>query len=180
MVRNIPLPLEFIAGWIVSVIAIYNVLHIQLVEINWTKNLSEISEQKKNYKSEINAQEVDDFVRLWPEFKKFGLADGLFESYNIESKLDDIDFTTKMWFVYHKTDIDRFFYIQDRISSIRQIIKLKKHAIGLMVQLKKRSDDISKQMYAKQEAICNDNAGFSTAEFNIVASKDIIFKQLFD
>ena len=82
------------------------VLKCQVSEPGWERSNIEISLKQQNYTAEITAEELDEFIKLWPQFKELGFADDLIVSYRIDRPSKFIDWKSKIWFVYHKWDVD--------------------------------------------------------------------------
>lgn len=96
--------------WVgVCLLLLFSVFKCQISESVWERSNAEILAKKQNYKAEISKEELDDFIRLWPQFKELGLADDLIVSYEVDRPSKFIDWKSKIWFVYHKWDADRFF-----------------------------------------------------------------------
>ena len=53
------------------------VLKCQVSEPGWERSNIEISLKQQNYTAEITAEELDEFIKLWPQFKELGFADDL-------------------------------------------------------------------------------------------------------
>lgn len=75
----------------VCLLLLFSVFKCQISESVWERSNAEILAKKQNYKAEISKEELDDFIRLWPQFKELGLADDLIVSYEVDRPSKFID-----------------------------------------------------------------------------------------
>lgn len=160
-------------------VLIVGVLKCQISESGWDRSVKEISLKQQHYRVEITAAELDSFIKLWPQFKKLGFADDLIVSYQIERPSKFVDWKTKIWFVYHKWDADRFFYVQQRIASLLHTIGVRRNAKALIKLLENREDEVSKSMIDLQKKRY-DAEQIDLNELNLVLAKETVLKELFD
>lgn len=86
---------------------------------------------------------------------------------------------SKIWFVYHKWDADRFFYVQQRTTALLYILSVRRNAKALVTQLQNREDEASKQMLAIQEQRSRIGEE-DLPELSLVAEKENVLKKLFE
>lgn len=163
----------------VCLLLLFSVFKCQISESVWERSNAEILAKKQNYKAEISKEELDDFIRLWPQFKELGLADDLIVSYEVDRPSKFIDWKSKIWFVYHKWDADRFFYVQQRTTALLYILSVRRNAKALVTQLQNRENEASKQMLAIQEQRSRIGEE-DLPELSLVAEKENVLKKLFE
>ena len=57
----------------ICIFLIIQVSKCQVTETIWNRANLEIIAKQQNYKAEITASELDDFIRLWPQYKQLKL-----------------------------------------------------------------------------------------------------------
>ena len=164
---------------VLCVCLIFSVLKCQVAELGWERFKEEIAEKQQKYTEKISAEELDDFISSWAQFKKLGWADDLMVSYKISSPSKFMDWKIKIWFVYHKWDADRFFYVQQRLSALLYTLSVRRHAEELISMLQNRTDSVAKQMLEiqKQRSLSGQE---DLDELNLVESKEEVLKKLFE
>ncbi len=164
---------------VLGILSIILILKCQITETTWQRSNKEIELKKQGYKTELSQEEINAFIRVWPEFKKLGFADDLIVSYKIDSPSKFIDWKTQIWFVYHKWDADRFFYVQQRLVSLLHSLGVKRNAHALIAHLEKRNDDLSKDMILLQKRRIEAEEGTSK-ELEMVAEKETVLRKMFE
>ena len=162
-----------------GVLLILAVLRCQITEPVWKQSEREISYKQQKYTDVITREELNDFIRLWPQFKELGMADDMIVSYRIDRPSKFIDWKTKVWFVYHRWDADRFFYVQQRLISLLHTLGARRNAQALLSQLEGRDDEISKSMIDLQKKRMNTGHD-DEAELRMVEQKEKILKKMFE
>ena len=62
---------------VLCVCLILSVLKCQVAELGWDRFKEEIAVKQQGYTEKISAEELDDFISLWTQFKELGWADDL-------------------------------------------------------------------------------------------------------
>ena len=155
------------------------VLKCQVSEPGWERSNIEISLKQQNYTAEITAEELDEFIKLWPQFKELGFADDLIVSYRIDRPSKFIDWKSKIWFVYHKWDADRFFYVQQRTAALLFALNVRRDAVALMDMLYDRPEQVAQQMFEVQE-LRSKVGDEDLNDLKLVESREAILKKLFN
>ena len=163
----------------ICIFLIFYVSKCQVTETVWERANLEIIAKQQNYKAEITAAELDDFIRLWPQYKQLKLNSGLVVSYQVEKPSDLLDWKSKVWFVYHRWDADRFFYVQQRIAALLYTLSTQRNAEALLRQLRERKkSSIVKQMIEVQEQRRKSGDGYQS-ELDLIAARESVLKELF-
>lgn len=155
------------------------VVKCRMPETGWERSVAEIARKQQNYKATLTAEEIDSFIVLWPQFKALGFADGLVVSYRIDRPSKFLGWQTKIWFVYHKWDADRFFYVQQRIAYLLYMLKAHRRAKAFILQLQNRPDRLSQSMLSLQQKRMG-TGDSNEAELALVADREKVLKKLFE
>lgn len=165
---------------VIGICLILYITKCQVTETAWERSNLEILTKQQSYKAEITEEELDDFIRLWPQYEELGFDDGFVVSYQVERPSQLLDWKSKVWFVYHKWDADRFFYVQQRISALLYTLNIRRNAKALIRQLKEREDtSIVRQMMKVQKQRSKAGEGNKT-ELQLVAAREEVLKKLFE
>lgn len=157
--------------FIIGVVAIVAVCRCQLGE-NPLAHYEQIMAQKRmHYATEISADEINGFVRLWPEYKKLGLDKDFNVSYMAVLPEEAMDWQHKLWFMYHHWDANRFFYVQQRIGYLLQAIEIRRNAQAVLDVLEDRHSPLDEQMKELQRLRIN-AAVISFSELVLVSSRE--------
>lgn len=90
---------------------------------------------------EISAPELDSFLTLWPAYVREGIADLGYSqiSLSMETSVKNMNKKAAAWFAEKNWDIDRFYYIEQRLRTILKTIEVDKQISdnieGLKTQL---------------------------------------------
>lgn len=90
---------------------------------------------------EISAPELDSFLALWPAYVREGIADLGYSqiSLSMATSVKDMNKKAAAWFAEKNWDIDRFYYIEQRLRTILKTIEVDKQISdnieGLKTQL---------------------------------------------
>lgn len=140
-------PLFFICG----LLAIVAVARCQMVETTWHRSGDIMSEKRSRYTKELNLEEVNDFVKRWPEFNELKMLDGV-DMTNIETKLADVlTWKMRIWFMYRHWDAERFFYVHNRLVALLEEVKVRREAQNIIKHLTGRKDALALQMINLQK-----------------------------
>jgi len=161
-----------------SAVFIIFILQCHISETVWFSSQKELREQKKYYTAEISAKELDTFIRYWPEYNKLALAQDMNISYKTELPSRFSDWKTRMWFVYHHLDINRFFYVQQRVISLLRTIETRRRAEALIEEFAASKKKIAIEMVDLQKKILKAEK-IDDIEFLIVSAREEKLKELF-
>ena len=132
--------------FIIGVLAIISVARCQMVETSWHRAGGIMEEKRSHYTEEINLEELNWFIKTWPEFNELNMFEGV-DRLNLANKLsDELTLKMRIWFVYRHWDAERFFYVQSRLEKLLKEVKERREAQNIIAQLKDRKDDVSMQM----------------------------------
>lgn len=134
---------------ILSVLAIIAVARCQVAETTWHRAGGIMAEKRSNYKPQISAEELDEFIKRWPEFNELGLLDNIDLS---KAKVSEIlNWKMRLWFVYRHWDAERFFYVHSRLTELLKEMKVRSEAESIIKHLNNRKDDLALQMINLQK-----------------------------
>ena len=161
-----------------SAVLLIVIWQIPVSETVWFSANREIKEQRRHYTAEITAKELDDFIRYWPEYTNFYSPQHINASYKTELPSHYLDWKTRIWFVYHHLDINRFFYVRQRASSLLQILETRKRAEALINELSARNEKVAIEMVDLQKKILRAEK-IDEVEFLIISSREEKLRELF-
>lgn len=166
------------AYFLLCLLLIIFVCRLELVHTAWEKAGEALSAKRTWYSSELSAKEIQSFMRLWPEFNELKLSGDKNISYLAELPSQSVNWKAKVWFTYNQWDIDRFFYVQQRLIYLLQAVEIRRNALGIIAQLEGREDELAQQMIQLQEdRIRGQEMAFK--ELLIVSAKEKELKELF-
>lgn len=132
--------------FICGIVAIISVARCQMVETTWDRAGNIMAEKRSRYTKELSVEELNDFIKCWPEFNELKMLDGV-DLTNIETKISDVlTWKMRIWFAYRHWDAERFFYVHERIVSLLEEIRVRREAKNLIAHLQGRKDELSQQM----------------------------------
>jgi hypothetical protein len=163
--------------WIIVVIVVLQAMQCDLFKSIWQQNQTAITEKQKYYAETLTAAEIDEFIRYWPTYKQFGLSEPNNTSLSINKEMQT-DLKTKLWFIYHKLDFERFMYIHLRLKELLSEIDKKNQALAIAEQLSHQKDSLSQELMLKHQNYA-DTIKLDPAEVEIIKEKEDELKQLF-
>ena len=169
-----------LAWFVVGIFLILYVVRCQVTETVWNQANLEIAAKQQNYTAEITENELNSFIKLYPQYKELGFDNGFTISYQTTNPSKWLDWKSKIWFVYHQWDADRFFYVQQRISALLFTLNIRRNAKALIKQLKTRPESSAvRQMLELQRQRSKAGEGNKT-ELQLVAAREEVLKKLFE
>jgi len=166
--------LMFIGG----LLAIVAVARCQMVETTWHRSGDIMSEKRSHYTKEISLEELNDFMKRWPEFNELKMLDGV-DMTNIETKVSNIlTWKMRMWFVYRHWDAERFFYVHNRLVALLEEIKVRREAQNIIRHLSGKKDAMSQQMIELQEKRIR-NLQISKQELLMLSAREDELQKMF-
>lgn len=163
--------------WVIAVVVVLQAMQCNLSNSIWQQNKDIIAEKQKYYAETLTAAEVDEFIRYWPVYNQLDLSEPNDISLSINKK-PQTDLKTKIWFVYHKLDFERFMYVRLRLKDLLISIDKKQRAQAVANQLSHQKDDLSKELMQKHQQYA-DSIKLDAAETEIIKEKEEELKQLF-
>ena len=163
--------------WVITVVVVLQAMQCDLSNSIWEKNKTIIAEKQKHYAETLTAEEVEEFIRFWPTYNQLGLSEPDNISLSVNKKTQT-DWKTKIWFIYHKLDIERFMYIRSRLKDLLISIDKKQRAQAVANQLSHQNDELSKELMQKHQQYA-DSIKLDAAETKIIKEKEEELKQLF-
>lgn len=140
--HNLKQAVLFICG----IAAIISVVRCQMVETTWDRAGGIMAEKRSRYTPELSVEELNDFIKSWPEFNELKMLDGV-DLTNVETKTSDVlTWKMRIWFAYRYWDAERFFYVHDRILYLLEELRVRREAKNIISQLRNRKDDLAQQM----------------------------------
>lgn len=132
--------------FIIGVLAIIAVSRCQMVETTWHRSGDIMSEKRSRYTEEISLEELNDFMKRWPEFNEMNMLDGV-DRTNVEDKISKaLTWKMRIWFVYRHWDAERFFYVYSRLLTLLEELNVRREAQNIINHLYGRKDSLSQQM----------------------------------
>lgn len=163
--------------WVIAVVVLLQTAQCHIVQTLWSEHQKEISRKSNEANSVLTAEEVDDFMLLWPQYKDLNLKALPSKSLSVAGK-QTIDWKTKIWFVYHRQDIERFFYVQQRLAELLRQIDIKRNAVAVIKQMNGRQDELSSDMAQQYQRRLN-AIQIDEKEIEIIMEREEALKQLF-
>lgn len=169
-----------IAKIILAILIVMTAFRCEISQTSYDRAKKVIQYKQSLYNNTISAHELSEFIEIWPKYKEFSKEYDIYVPFMQVKPSDSINIKLKLWFTYHNWDVDRFFYVYQRLYSILQIIKIKRDAAELVKQLENRDDELSLNMLELQQRRMSDNGGFSPAEIVLVSSKERLLRSFFE
>ena len=163
--------------FVLGIVAIIFVFRFQLGELPAEHYERIMSRKRATYGMEITPAEVSSFVKLWPEFKKLGMSKDFNISYLVVPPEEAVDWKHKLWFRYHYWDVNRFFYVQQRISYLLQAIQIRRDAQNILDDMDGRNDALSRQLKELQRLRIK-AASMSFSELVAVSSREKLLREI--
>ena len=171
---NIKPTLYFVAG----ILAIISVAKCQMVETTWHRAGDIMEEKRSRYTPEITVEELNWFIKTWPEFNELHMLDGI-DRVSLENNIaDEMTLKMRVWFVYRYWDAERFFYVRSRLVELLNEIKERRDAQSVISQLRGRKDDLSLQMINLQNKRINQQK-ISNNELLMLKAHEEELRQMF-
>ncbi len=173
MVRD---DLRHLMLWVIAIVLIIQLSKCHITEISWTRHMDVISQKKQQERPELNEAEIRDFIKLWPQFNQLHLNKEVYSSYSVEK--EELDWPSKLWFVYHQWDVERFSYVYKRLNDLLKAVEIQRHSQAIINQLSKRADDISREMIKTHQRRI-DELHLDAAETQLIEDNEAELKKLF-
>lgn len=164
--------------FVFGLLAIIWIVNINLTKTSWEKSKEAMAKKSSSYSVEITEEELREFMKFWPEFKQIGLFSKKETSYSPLKPSQTVNWIMRFWFVYHRLDADRFFYVQQRLIYLLQAMEVQRNAQNIIDQLEDREDELSLQMIELQNSrIKAQNLAFN--ELIMVSAHEEELRELF-
>lgn len=163
--------------WVIAIVILMQTARCQVVKTVWQENNNLIAQKNIQMQSAISANETDEFMRLWPQFNELNLQALPGKSFSVKNE-PLADLKAKIWFVYHRIDVERFFYMRRHLQELLQEIMVKRNAEAVIKQMQEGEDELSldmkEQYQRKLEAL-----KLNDTESAIVTEREEALRQLF-
>ncbi|MBP1532107.1 MAG: hypothetical protein ILA52_01240 [Alphaproteobacteria bacterium] len=128
------------------------VLKCSVFHSYWDIAADKIMAKRMQYNVSVTADELEEFAKLWPQYKEFTETQNNFiSSYSPELPSRAISWRERVWFRYHSCDIDRFFYVQQRIDYLLHALDIRRDAQAILDELPNSNDEVTMQMIDLQK-----------------------------
>lgn len=135
-----------------GLVMIISVLECSVFHSFWDIAADRIMAKRMQYDVSITADELEEFAKLWPQYQEFTKTKSEFiSSYSPEPPSKIINWRDRIWFRYHSCDIDRFFYIQQRIDYLLRALYIRRDAQAILDELPNSNDEVTMQMIDLQK-----------------------------
>ncbi|MBR1825198.1 MAG: hypothetical protein IJ770_01255 [Alphaproteobacteria bacterium] len=164
---------------LIGLVLIFAILRCQIWE-NPADRLNRIMAQKRaQYTIDIHAKELDEFLKLLPEYKKFGFDKDFYVPYLDVLPSGALDWKKRIWFLYHHWDANRFYYVQQRLIYLLQALEIRRDAQAIidLVLSKEEIDDVAEQMIELQKQRIK-AAEMSFSELILISAREKELKKL--
>jgi broad specificity phosphatase PhoE len=145
----------------------------------WYKSKMDILAKRNQYTPKISEEELNDFIKIWPEFKELNLMKTEDVSYNTVSQEDLLDWKAGIWFLYHHWDAERFFYVRQRVLSALQAIEVRNTAYSFITMLQNKKDGLSAKMIELQKQRIGADE-FEDDEIGLIQKNEKILRSIFE
>ena len=173
MVRD---DLRHLMLWVIACVLVIQLSQCHITESSWKRHTDVIAQKKQQERPELNAAEIREFIKLWPQFNQLHLNKEAYTSYSVEKQ--ELDWLSKIWFVYHQWDADRFSYVYKRLNDLLKAVEVRRHSQAIIKQLSSRADDISREM-VKTHKRRIDELQLDDAEAQLIEDNETELKKLF-
>lgn len=174
MVKN---QLKTLMLWVIAVVVLLQTAQCHVFKTVWSENKQTIMHQKEKMQPLLSAAEIDRFMLLWPQYKEMNLQALPSQSLSVDNK-QIVDWKTKVWFVYHRQDVERFFYIRQRLADLLRQIAIKRNAEAVIKQMLGRQDELSHDMVEQHKRRVK-SLQLNDEEVAIISKREDDLKQLF-
>ena len=143
------------------------------------KRYESIMEHKRAaYSENLRASEIREFMQLWPKYKELGFDRDFYVPYLTVLPGSALNWKQWLWFRYNYWDANRFFYVQQRIAYLLQVLQIRRDAKMTMDLCAGMNDEISEQMIELQQRRL-DAINANSTELFFVSCKEKELKELF-
>jgi len=164
--------------FVVGLVAIFAISRCNVAEYSWDRYPSIMGKKRQVYTQTIQRDELLSFMRLWPEFSKLGLRDELNTHNTEEFNQTQLNWKSRIWFIYHHWDVGRFFYVYERINYVLNALELHREAKEIIEMVKNIPNEMAKEtINAQQERI--EATPIDLSERLLIASHEKELKELF-
>lgn len=160
-----------------SMVLLFFVLQCHVSDTQWSLSKNDIARRKALYTDALSVEEVEHFMTSWPEFKELGFSEYTSQNTPLISA-QKINWSAQIWFVYHRWDAERFFYVKQRIVEIMEEIKRRELAESLIEALEKTPDSPGVQAMIELQNKILENDKYSVSELLIIKSRQNKLKKM--
>ena len=174
MVKN---QLKTLMLWVIAVVVLMYMAQCHIFKTVWSENELIIARENRHLQEKLNAAEIDKFIRLWPQYKELKLKALPNKSLSITEKQTP-DWKTNIWFVYHQQDVERFFYVRQRLEELLRKIAIKRNASAVIKQMQENQNELARDMVEQHERRIA-SLHLNEQEVALIIEREEDLKQLF-
>lgn len=163
---------------VIALLVIIFICKINVSTLSSEQTQEVLAQKRQNYTKELNKEELENFINLYPKFKK--------DMISLEADIDYIseypekaNWAVKRWFMYKFWDIGRFFYVQKRAQEALNFARERQKAADIAAQFVDSEDETSQKLYEMQKTKADDLGDFSLDELQLVSKKAEELKRIF-
>lgn len=164
--------------FILGLVMIFAVCRCQISYDPFERYDSIMKNKRANYSTSLKTAEVNDFLRLWPKYKELGFDKELYVPYLTVLPDSALNWKQRMWFHYNYWDANRFFYVQQRLNYLLQVLKMRRDAKATIDLCADMEDEVAEQMIELQRRRL-DSADITSSELLLVSAKEKELTELF-
>lgn len=164
---------------LIGLVLILAVLRCQIWENPADRHNRIMAQKRAQYTVDIHAKELDEFVKLLPEYKKFGFDKDFYVPYLETLPSGALDWKRRIWFVYHHWDANRFYYVQQRLIYLLQALEIRRNAQAVidLIMSQEKVDEVGEQMIELQKQRIK-AADMSFSELIMISAREKELKEL--
>ena len=136
-----------------------------------------MAHKRAAYSTNLKAAEVNDFLRLWPKYKELGFDKELAVPYLTVLPDAALNWKQRLWFHYNYWDANRFFYVQQRLTYLLQVLETRRDAKTTIELCSDMEDEIAMDMIELQKRRL-DAGDIASSELLLVSSKEKELREL--
>ena len=164
--------------FVLGMVLIFTVCRCQISYDPFERYDTIMKNKRANYSTSLKTAEVNDFLRLWPKYKELGFDKELYVPYLTVLPDSALNWKQRMWFHYNYWDANRFFYVQQRLNYLLQVLKMRRDAEATINLCSDMEDEVAEQMIELQRRRL-DSADISSSELLLVSAKEKELSKLF-
>jgi len=138
-----------VMAFVCAAIIIAVISKCQTVETSWHRADNAISTKRDKYTKDISLEELNTFIKHWPEFSKLVLKNNI--DLSAQNASQNLNWKMKLWFIYHHWEAQRFFYVRQRLIKLLEEIKVRREAQNIIAHLQKNKEVVASQMIELQK-----------------------------
>ncbi len=163
---------------VLGLVLIFSVCRCQVSYNPFERYDNIMTRKRAAYSTNLKAAEVNDFLRIWPKYKELGFDKDLYVPYLAVLPDSALNWKQRLWFHYNYWDANRFFYVQQRLTYLLQVLQMRRDAKVTIDLCTNMEDEIAEQMIELQKKRL-DSSDIASSEILLVTSKEKELRELF-